>query len=217
MHVGAWTVQVFINVQVLILSCRIISSIWATLMASMLKTVFLWNKQDVSTDLSTTLKIKCKCRYFWIFFWHKWGHFEMMDTKCLRRFSFVSHKFPSQSGSYKLQSRPGEKKNNLFAKCNFLHDWWLQFLSLGAWKFSIKLSKSKAEVIYGNWNAACHNAMASSVPLVTVICAEMEKIKRTKTEVHPNFCDHYFRTSPEMMATNKSLRGRLCFTLQKDF
>lgn len=75
----------------------------------------------------------------------------------------------------------------------------------------------KAEVIYGNWNAACHNAMASSVPLVTVICAEMEKIKRTKTEVHPNFCDHYFRTSPEMMATNKSLRGRLCFMLQKDF
>lgn len=65
----------------------------------------------------------------------------MMDTKCLRRFSFVSHKFPSQSGSYKLQSRPGEKKNNLFAKCNFLHDWWLPFLSLGAWKFSIKLSK----------------------------------------------------------------------------
>lgn len=142
-------------------------------MASMLKTVFWWNKQVVSTDLSTTLKIKCKCRYFWIF-WHKWGHFATMDIKCLRRFSLFPINF-HQSGSYKLQSRLREKKNNLFAKCNFLHDWWLPYLSSGAWKFSIKLSKSKAEVIYGNWNAACHNAMASSVPSVAVICAEMEK------------------------------------------
>lgn len=50
------------------------------------------------------------------------GDTEKMDIKWFRRFSFVSHKFPSLSGSYKLQSRPQEEKNNLFAKCNFLHD-----------------------------------------------------------------------------------------------
>lgn len=73
------------------------------------------------------------------------------------------------------------KKNNLFAKCNFLHDRWRRYLSSGAWKFSIKLSKCKTEVIYSNWNEACHKATASLVPVVVVVICG--KTKKTKTKL----------------------------------
>lgn len=117
------------------------------------------------------------------------GDTEKMDIKWFQRFSFVSHKFPSLSGSYKLQGG----KNNLFAKCNFLHDWWLRYLSSGGLKVFHKTIQMQTEVIYSNWNAACHKAMASLVPSVVVICTDRKE--KNKTEVHPNFCYHYFETS----------------------
>lgn len=46
---------------------------------------------------------------------------------------------------------------------------------LGGLKVFHKTIQMQTEVIYSNWNAACHKAMASLVPSVVVICADRKK------------------------------------------